>query len=315
MENQKRDVQLKRKGSTRPGDILLKRMPTTVAEGSPKESSFLKKFYGWQLKHTAKGPVNYYIHAGLAVGDDMSVEVQGALGKGQSYPSVYEVDLRKIIFPETYYEVWRFFTPWLPIDVAEEAKNFVDQAGKANPKTGMGYGLLSAFRSTDISIFRSHLKQDTYPADKKTSLWDHAVATKGKFFCSEFVVWLYNQVAWREGFTPANQFIGISSSEANPNALGDALIKSEGWSCLGYIDMSLGAEPRVIKFEAPKHREPRQIVYEGTDNIREYGYGEPPRAPAAPPPGLPARPGAPAPPLPLASPGHRYLRTARRQGN
>src|SRR5215472_8128946 len=104
MENQKRDVQLKRKGSTRPGDILLKRMPTTVAEGAPKESSFLKKFYGWQLKHTAKGPVNYYIHAGLAVGDDKAVEVQGALGQGQSYPSVYEVDLRRIIFPETYYE-------------------------------------------------------------------------------------------------------------------------------------------------------------------------------------------------------------------
>lgn len=282
MENQKRNVKLMRKGSTEPGDILLKRMPTTVAEGQ-KEGWFLKKFYGWQLKHTAKGRVNHYIHAGLAVGDDKAVEVQGGLGQGQSYPSVYEIDLRSIIFPETYYEVWRLVagppflgvgrpygpSPFLPSEVAQEAKKFVTKAAKANPKTGMGYGLLSAFRSTDIGIFRSHLSQDVYPADKKISLWDHAVATKGKFFCSEFVVWMYNQVAWRMGFTPANQYLGINSSEANPNALGDALIKGDEWWCQGYIDMSSGAVRHVV-LDAPKRREPRPVVYDGTDNIREY---------------------------------------------
>jgi hypothetical protein len=101
----------------------------------------------------------------------------------------------------------------------------------------MGYGLLSAFRSTDISIFRSHLKQDA-PAGKNISLWDYAVGTKGKFFCSEFVVWMYFQVAARMGSRVPNVYIEINSSEANPNALGDALIKSSEWWCSGYIDMS-----------------------------------------------------------------------------
>jgi hypothetical protein len=260
MENVKSDVRLQRKDTTEPGDILLKRMPKTVADGGRKEGRFLKKFYAWQLKHTAKGDINYYIHAGLAVGDDKAVEVQGDLGPGQAYPSIYEIDLGNIMFPQTYYEVWRM--PRMPILahlVAKEAKEFVKKAAKANPKTGMGYGLLSALRSTDIGIFRSHLKQDA-PADKNKSLWDHAVGSKGKFFCSEFVVWMYFQVAARIGYSPPNQFIGINSSAANPNALGDALIKSDDWWCLGYIDMSLGGTPRA----------PRPVVYEGTDNIRDF---------------------------------------------
>jgi hypothetical protein len=180
-----------------------------------------------------------YVHGGLAVGGCRLIEVNGGLDKdkfrkSRTMANIYVTNL-KTDGLDTSYDVWRCENQELAQEVAIQAYPFAAQGMDKS----WGYNLKAAVQSA--GLFQWLGKKEAGDADgvallqENESVLSVANAEKRQFFCTQFVAWIYYQVAMLKGFDPPDQFIPIASKDASPAALVAALEKSAWFRYAGTI--------------------------------------------------------------------------------
>lgn len=226
------------RNQTQPGDIVLKLYPrSNLGAGWNKWGS--RNPIGALIKSlSAKN--DEYGHGGLAVGPGKLVEVNGglpkdSLGKSRLMANIYVTDLEKDTRSDSY-DVFRCVDSELAERVAIEAFPFAAQ-GKdkswnynlTDALKSTGHGKLGRFLSM-IGMLSDTSGNSPVPEGYQVMLEEGATALdvanleKRQFFCTQFVVWLYNLVAEKEcGRFPV---IPLRAADAYPGALAEALNRS-----------------------------------------------------------------------------------------
>lgn len=190
-----------RRGATRPGDMVIR-----INDGG---------IIGGVIGGLTKSE---FVHGGLAVGQNRLIEVNGGLnpdstGKGRILANIYMTDLMTDL-KQNSYVVYRCNDAALAEQVAIEAYPFVREGDNKS----WGYNLSAAVKSlagapapeTGKFLF----------IDENESVLAVAMQEKKNWFCTQWMVWMYNKTAekMRKGIS-----IGVDPKAAYPKALVDAL--------------------------------------------------------------------------------------------
>lgn len=213
------------RNQTKPGDMLIR-----VHDGA---------VLGWGIKVVSGG--SDFVHGGLAVGQDRLVEVNGALGAskhtGQGAMSRL---LANVVLTHLYEELrgityvcYRPIDAELGLQVAIEAYPFA----RVGVDKSFGYNIGAAIKSTPVwrKLFGTDDKHPTGQflyLDENESVLSAALEEKKSFFCTQFMVWMYQKTAekMRRPFT-----FPLQPKDALPAALVEALDRSPLFTYQGVI--------------------------------------------------------------------------------
>ncbi len=186
-----------------------------------------------------------YVHGGLSVGEGRLVEVNGGLtadnvSGSRFFANIYLTDIARDV-ASTSYDVWRCKDTELAGEVARQAYPFVYQG----VKKGWGYNLRDALSSVGAKKASNVLghgalgatsgKPAPAPLPANPDALDIAISEGRRFFCTQFVVWLYNIVSSRI-LRRGRGAILMDDSEAYPGYLAEVLHKrSSNFIYLGCI--------------------------------------------------------------------------------
>jgi hypothetical protein len=190
----------------KPGDVLLK-MATT---------SLTHKII--QLGQKLGGQQNAFLgHAAIALDTQFVIEAQ-AHGVSGNHLAMNNKDCG--------YIVYRPRNVALGQGAANAAKLLLDIHQK---KGSMKYGALAAAKS----VFGKSGKAKT--GDDMEALLDKVLEGKGQsFFCSQFVVYVYQWAAVQSGLSPQSVF-SLSDAKASPSMLASKLVGNSAFSEAGYM--------------------------------------------------------------------------------
>ena len=165
------------------------------------------------------------------------------LGRSRSEANIHVVDLETDVIDGSF-DIFRCLDTDLAETVAIEAFPFAAQGHRK----AWGYSLEGALSSVDRGLLGSIISDITFgklgnnkgvPAQYSMALADDASALdvanaqRKKFFCTQFVVWLYNLVGQKS--QKGARVIPINPKDAYPGALVEALDKSPIFSYAGTI--------------------------------------------------------------------------------
>jgi hypothetical protein len=189
-----------------------------------------------------------YVHGGLAVGQGRLVEVNGGLTADnisgtRFFANIYLTDIARDLASSSY-DVWRCKDSELAEQVAIQAYPFVYQG----VQKGWGYNLRDALSSVGLKTASQVLghgalgstsgKPAQAPQRENPDALDIAISEGRRFFCTQFVVWLYNVVSSRI-LRRGRGAILMDDNEAYPGYLAEVLHKrSSNFIYLGCIRSS-----------------------------------------------------------------------------
>ena len=186
-----------------------------------------------------------YVHGGLSVGQGRLIEVNGGIGPddingNRLTANIYLTDVKRDLGKDSY-DVWRCNDSALAEEVARQAYPFVP----IGVNKSWSYNIRDAARSVGLNLAAKivghgpldstsgHQKEGPLPKD--ASAVDIAIWEKRRFYCTQFVVWLYNVVSSRI-LDRGRGAILMSDQEAYPGYLAEVLHKrSSNFSYLGAI--------------------------------------------------------------------------------
>ena len=214
-------------GSLKPGDIALKLNPeSNLGPG-------WNKWGGGGFISNVISSLSYnpeYVHGGLAVGQGRLIEVNGMLPADningtRFFSNIYLTDIARDT-PSTSYDVWRCADAGLGEDVAIQAYPFVAQG--INKSWGYNLGAATASVGLMQAIHPQRPgtggKPGQAPLRENPDAVDIALAEGRTFFCTQFVVWLYNVVSTRIQHR-GHPAIPINDALAYPGMLAEVLQK------------------------------------------------------------------------------------------
>jgi hypothetical protein len=186
-----------------------------------------------------------YVHGGLAVGQGRLVEVNGGLTADningtRLFANIYLTDIARDVASASF-DVWRCKDTELANEVARQAYPFVYQG----TLKGWGYNLRDAASSVGWktagqvlghgSLGATSGKPAPAPARENPDALDIAISERRRFFCTQFVVWLYNVVSSRILHRGRGAIL-MDHKEAYPGYLAEVLHKrSSNFVYLGCI--------------------------------------------------------------------------------
>lgn len=185
-----------------------------------------------------------FVHGGLAVGENYLIEVNGGLNPDSTgsrlLANIYKTSLYSDDLNGNEYVVYRHLDTNLAEQVAIEASPFV----KAGVDVSWSYNLGDALGETCMptspgDIDRAELARRAgyvnFGIDEDESVLAVAQREKLNFFCTQWMVWIYNITAdkMRKGFS-----LGISPKQALPGVLVKALDESPYFKYTGKISKS-----------------------------------------------------------------------------
>jgi len=176
-----------------------------------------------------------YVHGGLCVGQGRLIEVNGGIPPDNIHgrrvmANIYLTDLKRDLRKDSY-DVWRCKDVELAEEVARQAYPFVPVGvhkswsyNLLDVATAVGLGPLAKALLPGTSFDAKSGVPTGAPLPEKASAIDIAVAEKLRFYCTQFVVWLYNTVSLRilKRGQPA---ILMNDKEALPGYLAEVLHK------------------------------------------------------------------------------------------
>jgi hypothetical protein len=186
-----------------------------------------------------------YVHGGLSVGQGRLIEVNGGIGPddingNRLTANIYLTDIKRDLAKDSY-DVWRCNDTALAEEVARQAYPFVP----IGVHKSWSYNIRDAARSVGQNVLAKvlghgplnstsgHKKEGPLP--KEASAVDIAIWEKRRFYCTQFVVWLYNVVSSRI-LNRGRGAILMNDQEAYPGYLAEVLHKrSSNFSYLGAI--------------------------------------------------------------------------------
>lgn len=177
-----------------------------------------------------------FVHGGLGAGQNRLIEVNGGLnpdstGKNRILANIYMSDLFSPDLRTNSYVVYRCIDTDLATQVAIQAYPFV-RRGYDN---SWGYNLVAALKSTPVwrNLFSATTDADNVQTiDANESILDVAELEGKNWFCTQWMVWMYEQVAAKTGriFN-----LAIRPKDAYPGALVAALDTSPMFTYQGVI--------------------------------------------------------------------------------
>jgi len=179
-----------------------------------------------------------YVHGGLAVGGNDVIEVSGGLNPDANgsriLANIYKSNLESGDLIHNQYVVYRCINQRLAEQVAIEAFPFV----KAGVDSSWGYntgGGLSAVAFTSTLTHEEEMRRAgyvNYSIDENESVLAVAQKEKANWFCTEWMVWMYNVTAdkMRQHIS-----IGIQPKDALPGPLVEALDSCSSFKYMGKI--------------------------------------------------------------------------------
>ncbi len=191
--------------SLKPGDIALKM--NQQANLGPGWDKWGSRSIIANIISGLSGCNPEYVHGGLCVGQGRLVEVNGNLradnvSGSRFFANIYLTEIARDTATVSY-DVWRCTDTELAQEVAIQAYPFVYQGALKS----WGYNLgdaLSSVGLTTASRVHSHGppgaasgKPEKAPVGKKPDALDIAISEGRRFFCTQFIVWLYNVVSFR----------------------------------------------------------------------------------------------------------------------
>lgn len=207
-EVQRKDLAMKQLfcRDLKPGDILLKMATTSFTH---KVIQFAQTF--------ARQPNAFLGHAALALDTQFCIEAQ-ASGISANHLAMKNKDCG--------YLVYRPRNAALGQGAATAAKLLFDIHQRQG---NLRYGAVGAVKS----LFGQ--PGTAKSADTMEALLDKVLAGKGQpFFCSQFVVYVYQWAARQSGI-PAERVFNISDAKVSPSVLASKLVGNAGFSEAGYM--------------------------------------------------------------------------------
>lgn len=187
-----------------------------------------------------------FVHGGLAIGGNEIVEVNGGLnpdstGKGRILANIYKTNITTDL-KDNDYVVYRCNDTDLATQVAIEASPFV--ASGSNSSWGYNLtGAVSSLMSPSVTT-----GQFLY-IDENESVLSVARRENRNFFCTEWMVWVYQKTAEKMR-KPLR--IGIAPKDAFPGALVTALDKSSSFTYVGAIRNVTSSSALLPKGSTPR---------------------------------------------------------------
>jgi hypothetical protein len=186
-----------------------------------------------------------YVHGGLSVGQGRLIEVNGGIGPddingNRLTANIYLTDVKRDLGKDSY-DVWRCNDTELAEEVARQAYPFVP----IGVHKSWSYNISDAARSVGANVIAKVLghgplastsgRRKEGPLPEKASAVDIAIWEKRRFYCTQFVVWLYNVVSARI-LKRGRGAILMNDQEAYPGYLAEVLHKrSSNFSYVGVI--------------------------------------------------------------------------------
>jgi hypothetical protein len=186
-----------------------------------------------------------YVHGGLSVGQGRLIEVNGGIpadniNGSRLMANIYLNDITRDGKKDSY-DVWRCNDPELAEEVARQAYPFV----AAGVTKSWSYNIRDAAESVGQKVLAKVLghgplastsgARPAGPLPQKASALDIAIWEKKRFYCTQFVVWLYNVVSERI-LGRGRGAILMGDQEAYPGYLAEVLQKrSSNFSYAGAI--------------------------------------------------------------------------------
>jgi hypothetical protein len=186
-----------------------------------------------------------YVHGGLSVGQGRLIEVNGgipadAINGNRLMANIYLTDIKRDLGKDSY-DVWRCNDVELAEAVAQQAFPFIPEGVNKS----WSYNIRDAAKSVGLNVAAKIFghgplgatsgKREEGPLPEKASAVDIAIFEKRRFYCTQFVVWLYNTVSERI-LKRGRGAILMSDQEAYPGYLAEVLHKrSANFSYLGAI--------------------------------------------------------------------------------
>jgi hypothetical protein len=242
------------RGATEPGDMII------LVNTGAAISSLIEKATG-----------SMFTHGGLGLGQNKVIHVNGGLDDGATgkriLASFYVTDMFEEELGSTYV-VFRCNDAALAQEVAIQAAPFAkwgaDTTGGTGYNVSGGLGALGRlWTSVSESIFTnestplsgsSGTKGGTFGCDEDESVLAVAQKAQQKFFCTEWMVYMYVKTAKLKGKTFS---LPIQAKDAIPGTLVDALEKSTFFRYVGAIH----AQGAIRQTNLPK--EALKAGYEG----------------------------------------------------
>src|SRR6266478_7589409 len=186
-----------------------------------------------------------YVHGGLSVGQGRLIEVNGGIGPddingNRLTANIYLTDIKRDLAKDSY-DVWRCKDTALSEEVARQAYPFipigVHKSWSYNIRdalTSVGLGAAAKVLGRGPLGASSGNRQEG-PLPEKASAVEIAIWEKRRFYCTQFVVWLYNTVSARI-LNRGHGAILMNDQEAYPGYLAEVLHKrSSNFSYVGAI--------------------------------------------------------------------------------
>lgn len=186
-----------------------------------------------------------YVHGGLAVGEGKLIEVNGGIppdniNGGRLMANIYLTDVKRDLSASSY-DVWRCNDQELSKEVAQQAFPFIP----AGVNKSWSYNIRDATTSVGLNVAAKIFghgplgatsgKKKEEPLPEKPSALDIATSEQRRFYCTQFVVWLYNVVSARI-LGRGRGAILMDDKEAYPGYLAEVLHKrSSNFSYVGAI--------------------------------------------------------------------------------
>ncbi|HET8698226.1 MAG TPA: hypothetical protein VFO94_12105 [Gammaproteobacteria bacterium] len=186
-----------------------------------------------------------YVHGGLSVGQGRLIEVNGGIGPdningSRLLANIYLTDVKRDLGKDSY-DVWRCNDPELAEEVARQAYPFIP----AGVNKSWSYNIRDAAESVGLKVIGKVLGRGPLaatsgakkqgPLPENASALDIAIWEKRRFYCTQFVVWLYNVTSSRI-LNRGRGAILMSDQEAYPGYLAEVLHKrSSNFSYVGAL--------------------------------------------------------------------------------
>lgn len=227
----------------KPGDIVLKlNQRATLGAGWNKWGS--RSVIGNLISaFSAFNPE--YVHGGLAVGQGRLIEVNGGIGPddingNRLFANIYLTDVKRDLGKDSY-DVWRCNDAELAEEVARQAYPFVPVGVNKSWSYNIRDAAIGVGANWAAKLFGHGLLDSTSgkkkegPLPEKASAVEIAAWEKRRFYCTQFVVWLYNVTSARI-LNRGRGAILMSDQEAYPGYLAEVLHKrSSNFSYVGAI--------------------------------------------------------------------------------
>jgi hypothetical protein len=175
-----------------------------------------------------------YVHGGLSVGQGRLIEVNGGIGPddingNRLTANIYLTDIKRDLAKDSY-DVWRCKDTVLAEEVARQAFPFIPIGVHKSWSYNIRDALTSVGMNAAAKVFgrgplaASSGKPAEGPLPQNASAVEIASSEKRRFYCTQFVVWLYNTVS-RDILKRGRGAILMNDREAYPGYLAEVLHK------------------------------------------------------------------------------------------